>query len=110
MTHNNVARHITCIIRDYIGKDVPKHVTNSLSSRSLKKGGIIDLAAHQSICYPEEHAILGQSTGNNLDKYIENIGIVLSKYASMDLKSTRMSTQTYIYQTLQQLVSTKFNM
>ena len=44
-----------------------------------------ELAAHQSIRYPEEHARTGHSTGTNLDKYIENVGIALSKAGGMAL-------------------------
>ena len=85
MTDNNVARYITCIICNNIGKDVPTDVLNSLSLRLLRKGGVTELAAHPSICYPEEHARSGHSTGTNLDKYIENVGIALSKAGGMAL-------------------------
>ena len=46
-----------------------------------------ELAAHPSIRYPKEHAMTGHSTGKNLDKYIENVGMSLSKAGGMALKN-----------------------
>ena len=85
MRDNNVSRYITRIIRDNDRKDVPKYVVTLLSSRSLRKGGVAELAAHPIIRYSEEHARTGHSTGTNLDTYMENIGIALSKAGGMAL-------------------------
>ena len=85
MMDNNVVRYITCIICNNVRKDVPKDIVNLLSSRLLKKEEVTELVAHPSIRYPGEHARTGHSTGKNLDKNIENVGIALSKDSGMAL-------------------------
>ena len=94
MRDDSISTKLTKIIRDNLPDGVEGKLKKSFSSKSLRKGGISELAAHKDITMFDSIARTGHSLGNSQDHYCDRMhpfsglaaGMALSGWSDIDGK------------------------